>query len=162
VSWEGSTTVASAAVGSREDAVSLLRISSACSEELGGWIGGTVIGALTIVGCSSRGSCTTRSLRYGKIDSVGLFGGSSDCEEDPVTVLERVLLVLGRRERLTPLPMLELLATERIEPGLWAECSMVGQRWEGCLQTLQPRPPADQHVLQKPTNLTNCHHQLLR
>lgn len=34
-----------------------------------------------------------------------------------MTVLERVL-VLGRRERLAQLPMLELLATERTEPGL--------------------------------------------
>jgi hypothetical protein len=43
-----------------------------------------------------------------------------------VTVLERAL-ILGRRERLTQLPILELLATERIERGRWAE-SMVGQR----------------------------------
>ena len=39
----------------------------------------------------------------------------------PVTVLDRErVLVLGRRERLTPLARLELLATERMEPGLWA------------------------------------------
>jgi hypothetical protein len=42
---------------------------------------------------------------------------SSGRIEPPVTVLERVL-VLGRRARLTPLAILELLATERIEPGL--------------------------------------------
>lgn len=76
-----------------------------------------VIGALTTVGGFSGGSCITGPLRYGRIDSVGLCGGSSDRDEDPVTVLERVL-VLGRRERLTQLPILELLATERIEPGL--------------------------------------------
>lgn len=49
---------------------------------------------------------------------------SSDRDEDPVKVLDRAL-VLGRRERLTQLPILELLATERIERGRWAE-SMVG------------------------------------
>lgn len=65
------------------------------------------------------------SLRYGRIDSTGLWGGSFDREGDLVTVLERVL-VLGRRERLTQLAMLELLSTERIEPGL--ECSMVSRR----------------------------------
>lgn len=85
-----------------------------------------VIGALATVGDFSRGSCTTGPLRYGKIDSVGLCGGSSERDEDPVTVLERAL-ILGRRERLTQLPILELLATERIERGRWAE-SMVGQR----------------------------------
>lgn len=73
-------------------------------------------GVLTTVGSSSEESFTTGLLRYGKIDSVGFCGGSSDRDEAP-TVLERVL-VLGRRERLTPLLMLELLATERIEPGL--------------------------------------------
>lgn len=97
--------------------MSLLRISGT-SEGFGGWIGSVgAIGASTGVGCSSWGSCTTGSLRYGRIDSVGLCGGSCDRDEDPVTVLERVL-ILGRRERLTQLPMLELLATERIEPGL--------------------------------------------
>ena len=76
-----------------------------------------IIGALTTVKGFSGGSCITGPLRYGRIDSVGLCGVSSDRDEDPVTVLERVL-VLGLRERLTQLPMLELLATERIEPGL--------------------------------------------
>jgi hypothetical protein len=76
-----------------------------------------VIGALTTVGGFCGGSCITGLLRYGRIDSVGLCGESPDRDEDPVTVLERVL-VLGRRERLTQLPILELLATERIEPGL--------------------------------------------
>lgn len=85
-----------------------------------------VIGALTTVGDFSGGSCITGPLRYGRIDSVGLCGGSSDRDEDPVRVLERAL-ILGRRERLTQLPILELLATERTERGLWAE-SMVGQR----------------------------------
>jgi hypothetical protein len=84
-----------------------------------------IIGALTTVRGSSGESCT-RPLRYGRIDCVGLCGRSSDGDENPVTGLERVL-ILGRRERLTQLPMLELLATERIERGRWAE-SMVGQR----------------------------------
>jgi len=39
-----------------------------------------------------------------------------------VTVLERVL-VLDRRVRLTPLAMLELLATERIDGGRWTSRS---------------------------------------
>ena len=39
-----------------------------------------------------------------------------------MTVLERVL-VLDRRVRLTPLAMLELLATERIEGGRWTSRS---------------------------------------
>ena len=85
-----------------------------------------VTGALIAVGDFSGGSCTTGPLRYGRIDSVGLCGGSSDRDEEPVKVLERAL-ILGRRERLTQLPILELLATERIERGRWAE-SMVGQR----------------------------------
>ena len=80
-------------------------------------MGGVVTGALSTVGEFSGGSCITGPLRYGRIDSVGLCGRSSDRDEDPVTVLERVL-VRGRRERLTQLPILELLATERIEPGL--------------------------------------------
>jgi hypothetical protein len=75
-----------------------------------------VIGALTTGGDFSGGSCMTGSLRYGRIDSVEFCGRSSDRDEDPVTVLERAL-ILGRRERLTQLPMLELLATERIERG---------------------------------------------
>ena len=48
-----------------------------------------------------------------------------------MTVFERVL-VRERRDRLTPLAMLELLATERIERGLCAgRASMAVQKEEG-------------------------------
>lgn len=43
--------------------------------------------------------------------------------------MDRVL-VRARRERLTPLPMLELLATERIERGLCAGKASMGRRKE--------------------------------
>lgn len=45
-------------------------------------------------------------------------------QEGPVSVLARVR-VLERRERLTPLAMLELLATERRELGRWMKLSVI-------------------------------------
>lgn len=69
------------------------------------------------------GSWTMTPPRYGRSEGSGLRGTS------PVTVLDRVL-VRARRERLTPLPMLELLATERIERGLCAGKASMGRRKE--------------------------------
>ena len=45
--------------------------------------------------------------------------------EPPVKVFARVR-VLERRVRLTPLAILELLATERIEPALWLSLGVGG------------------------------------
>jgi len=113
----GSTIVRSA-VAPCEEAASLLRISnSSCfCGDLGGRRG-AVKGIGRDIACSPTGSWEIGLLRYGRSDDVGNCGMSSGCIEPPVTVLERVL-VLGRRARLTPLAILELLATERIEPGL--------------------------------------------
>ena len=55
-----------------------------------------------------------------------------------MTVLERVL-VLDRRVRLTPLAMLELLATERIEGGRWASRSAMTGNGEDIPLTLTAR-----------------------
>lgn len=114
----GSTAVRSA-VAPCEEAASLLRISngSCLCGDLGGRRGGAVKGIGWDVACSPTGSREIGLLRYGRSDDAGNCGMSSGRIEPPVTVLERVL-VLGRRARLTPLAILELLATERIEPGL--------------------------------------------
>jgi hypothetical protein len=94
--------------------------------DLGGRMGGVDKAPGEDASGASKGSCTMAPPRYGRSEGSGL-GGTSPGLGDPVTVLERAL-VRGRRERLTVLPRLELLATERSEPGLWTgRASMAAQ-----------------------------------
>ena len=108
-----------------DDVVSLLRrswSSRRCGDFAG--LGGAISSELSVALVCS-GSSVKFAARYGRSESPGDLGTDSGSPDAPVTVLDRVR-VRGRRERLTPLARLELLATERMEGGLWAGQSAIG------------------------------------